>query len=346
MWIILALTTFGVALLLTRRFLDPSSALFVLDYPSERSLHRRPIPRSGGIAIACALFIGWSLVAALYEYPESLLWLGLGAGVLVFVSFLDDRWSVSPGYRLVAHVLVAMLLSVNGFVLDAFKLPTMSWALTQGLAFSLSCIYVVWVINLYNFMDGMDGFAAGMSLIGFGTFAVMGWSSGDKTFALLSLIAASAAGGFLVLNFPPAHIFMGDVGSALLGLLVAALSLWADKENIFPLWISVLVFSPFVVDATVTIVRRLLHVQRLWEAHKTHFYQRLVQLGWGHRRTVLWEYVLMCACGVSAVLANRLSSRLQWFLLGLWTLVYIFLIRFVYRLERRQQRQGLPDATR
>ena len=128
---------------------------------------------------------------------------------------------------------------------------------------------------------------------------------------------------------------MGDAGSSLLGFLAAGLSLWASAAGIFPLWIAVLVFSPFIVDATVTLGRRLWRRERVWEAHKSHCYQRLVQLGWGHRKTVLWEYFLMMLCSVSAVLALYIEPTQQWWLLTSWIIVYDILIALVNWLEAR-----------
>ncbi len=128
---------------------------------------------------------------------------------------------------------------------------------------------------------------------------------------------------------------MGDAGSSLLGFLAASLSLWASVEGIFPLWIAVLVFSPFIVDATVTLGRRLWRRERVWEAHKSHCYQRLVQHGWGHRKTVLWEYLLMMLCSISAVVTLYLAPTYQWWLLMSWIFVYVILIAWVNWLEGR-----------
>ena len=115
---------------------------------------------------------------------------------------------------------------------------------------------------------------------------------------------------------------MGDTGSSLLGLLAGGLSMWGAREGVFPFWVALLVFSPFIVDATVTLLRRLGRGERVWQAHKSHYYQRLVQSGWGHRKTVLYEYVLMLACGLSALLAQQLNLQGQVALILFWCLVY------------------------
>ncbi len=215
----------------------------------------------------------------------------------------------------------------------AFDLPGLALALPVWIAIPLTLLFVIWMINLYNFMDGMDGFAGGMAVIGFSTLAWLGWA--DSGFATFCMIVAAASAGFLVHNFPPAKIFLGDTGSTALGFLAAACSLWGAKDGLFPFWVAILVFSPFIVDATVTLLRRLLRREKVWEAHRTHYYQRLVLLGWGHRGTVLLEYALMLVCAGSAVLAVHLSPVGQGALLSGWALIYSLLMLAVGRLEQR-----------
>jgi UDP-N-acetylmuramyl pentapeptide phosphotransferase/UDP-N-acetylglucosamine-1-phosphate transferase len=205
-------------------------------------------------------------------------------------------------------------------------------------------LFTVWMTNLYNFMDGMDGFAGGMAVIGFATFALFGWRADHESFATVSLALAAASAGFLIFNFPPARIFMGDVGSSTLGFVVAALSIWGARDGVFPHWIAVLVFSPFVVDATVTLFRRLIRGERIWEPHRTHYYQRLVRLGWGHRKTVLWEYALMLASAGSALWAVSLPPAGQWALILAWATVYTGLAVLVSRLEQTSKANGLMSG--
>ena len=171
------------------------------------------------------------------------------------------------------------------------------------LAAGLTGLFLTWMINLYNFMDGMDGFAGGMAAFGFGTLAAVGLIQGNLAYGLFNLIIAAAL-GFLVFNFPPARIFMGDVGSSVLGLLAGGSLIWAHQHGLLSIWIGLIVFSPFVVDATVTLLRRILAGEPFWQPHKTHYYQRLVQHGWGHKKTLYWEYALMSLC--SAVVLGSL----------------------------------------
>jgi UDP-N-acetylmuramyl pentapeptide phosphotransferase/UDP-N-acetylglucosamine-1-phosphate transferase len=333
--VIVMVLVFAVSALATHRLARAGSRRWLLDHPNERSLHQRPTPRSGGLAITLGILLGGIGTGILTSVSDQLIWLGIGSLIIVTVSFRDDLSHLHPAIRISVHFLVALMLVFAGFGIDAVELPGMRWQLFPWLATVVTCLYVAWLINLYNFMDGMDGFAGGMAVFGFGTFALLGALHGQAVFAGLSGVVAAAAGGYLLFNFPPARIFMGDAGSSLLGLLVAGLSLWASVEEIFPLWIAVLVFSPFIVDATFTLARRLLRRERVWEAHKSHCYQRLVQLGWGHRKTVLWEYLLMMLCSVSAVVALTIGPTQQRWLLTSWIIVYVILIARVNWLQRR-----------
>jgi UDP-N-acetylmuramyl pentapeptide phosphotransferase/UDP-N-acetylglucosamine-1-phosphate transferase len=333
-----AIGAFVTATWLARSFANPRSRLHILDHPNERSLHSTPTPRTGGVAIVTATYVS-GLVLAVFTWPavpHELLWLGLLGLPVAAVSYLDDRWRHVPvGIRLVAHGGAAVLLVIGGLAVQVVRLPGFSYELPGWFGAAVTVLFVVWMINLYNFMDGMDGFAGGMTVFGFGALALLGWWAGEQIFASVNLVVAAAASGFLLSNFPPAKIFMGDTGSSTLGFLAAGMSLWAERAGIVPLWIAVLMFSPFIVDATVTLVRRLLRGQRVWQAHKTHYYQRLVQLGWGHRKTVLVEYGIMGLCVSAGLVAFGAPVTAQWLIVAGVTLVYVVFFGWVRKLEGR-----------
>ncbi len=335
---ILAITAvaFSVAALLTRVFSTPESWLSILDHPNERSLHLQPTPRTGGVAILAGFFSAIPVWLLATGGANMVAWLIAGSGVIATVSFLDDWRGLPVVVRLFGHVVGASLVVLGAGLTLPFLLPGMSVTWPVWLIFGMSILFLVWMVNLYNFMDGMDGFAAGMALIGFGTFALLGLLGGNHPFAILSLAIAAAAAGFLLFNFPPARIFMGDTGSASLGLLAGGFTLWGVRDGVFPFWAAVLVFSPFIVDASATLARRLFRGERIWQAHKSHYYQRLVQSGWGHKKTVLYEYVLMMACGLSALLAQHLDFQWQVALIIFWCLVYSLLMIGIHRTEEKR----------
>jgi UDP-N-acetylmuramyl pentapeptide phosphotransferase/UDP-N-acetylglucosamine-1-phosphate transferase len=295
-----------------------------LDRPNERSLHATPTPRIGGLGIVAGVVIAFLLIRA-----EPLAALVAG---LALVSFVDDRRHVPIALRFGAHALAATIFVL---VLNPDVHPF--WQVVLVLA-------IVWMTNLYNFMDGSDGLAGGMALFGFGAYALGAWLAGDGVMAVASGAIAAAALTFLAFNFPPAKVFMGDAGSIPLGFLAAALGLIGWHAGNWPLWFPVLVFSPFIVDATVTLVRRVLRGERFWRAHRTHYYQRLVQLGWGHRNTALAEYALMAGCGAGALWALGQQASAQLSLLAGAALVYVVLAVRVDLAWRRHSEGTRNDA--
>lgn len=334
--LILMTVAFFVSATLTYHFTHPHTVLYIVDEPNHRSLHTQPIPVSGGLAILAGIASTVIIAHQYYPLPAAIFWLGLSGTGIAIISFIDDCRQVPALYRLLVHFLAATLfLWKTQWWISAMVLPGFFWEWPDFFKIVGSLLFVVWMVNLYNFMDGMDGFAGGMAICGFTTLAILGSLTGQSLFMLLNLLIASATAGFLLFNFPPAKIFMGDVGSSSLGFLAAASSLWGEQLNIFPWWIALLIFSPFIVDATVTLLRRLAQGERIWLAHKSHYYQRLVQLDWGHKRTVLWEYLLMIACSFSALIALTLPIYAQWGILIGWGLIYWFLMELVKRRETK-----------
>ncbi len=338
---LIALSTFAVVLYFSKR-IAVVAPLRLLDHPNFRSLHQQPIPRTGGLALLVGIVTGMFLMAFLTIYlpVRTIGFIIVGLTPLVWISFLDDYCGVAIKRRIIIHFIGSVSLLAIGPSLDLLVLPGLAFSLPSWIVVPCFLLFVVWMTNLYNFMDGMDGFASGMAVIGFSTLACLGWA--DSGFAIFCMIVAAASAGFLVHNFPPAKIFLGDTGSTALGFLAAACSLWGTKDGLFPFWVALLVFSPFIVDATATLLRRLLRGEKVWEAHRSHYYQRLVLLGWGHRRTVLAEYTLMLACAGSALLAVRLPPVGQISLAMAWGLIYGFLMWGVGRLERRRATVSAP----
>lgn len=224
-------------------------------------------------------------------------------------------------------------LLIGGFVL--YVLSTGGASILPVLALIISILCLVWMSNLFNFMDGMDGLAGGMSIIGFGFLSFITWTSGHAFIATLAFFIAVASSGFLVFNFPPAKIFMGDVGSVPLGFSAGGLSALCIHRGIFDIWVPFLIFSPFIVDATVTLFFRMLRGEKIWKAHRKHFYQRLVLAGWRQPKVLMVEYVLMLSSGMSAVLYGYFGERLQFILLFGWIIIYTLLGWGVWRLEQR-----------
>lgn len=337
----------------TRQLVSPGSKHALLDHPNDRSLHTTPIPRTGGLAILGGVMVGllfaqvaaWMGHSLLSEVEPGLAgtWAWIVGLMLLLgvVSFWDDRSGLSPAARLALHGLAAAgAVWGAGLVVEVIPVPLFGAIALGALAAPLTLLGLMWMTNLYNFMDGMDGFAGGMAVLGFGMLGYLAWRGGAQQLALVSLLIVGAAGGFLVFNLPPARIFMGDVGSVPLGFLAGALSVAGVQDGIFDLWVPLLIFSPFVIDATVTLFRRLRRGVKVWRAHREHYYQRLVLAGWGHRKTMLAEYSLMLASGGMALLYVHGTEPVRFGLLSLWVIGYSILARGVHAVELKAGNQG------
>ncbi|MCC7113105.1 MAG: glycosyl transferase [Burkholderiales bacterium] len=275
------------------------------DRPNERSLHDRPVPRAGGWAIVGAYLAAAAVGGAPPGFDDDAQRALLLAVVVLFaVSLIDDVRGLSPLLRILAQAGCALVLAR---ALGAQSGP---------LAFAALVVALVASANFYNFMDGSDGLAGAMALVGFGAYAAAAHANGATAAPAAAL--AVAAGPFLAANWPPARVFLGDAGSVPLGFLAAALGAGGAAAGVWGPWFPVLVFLPFVADATVTLATRLLRGERVWKAHRDHYYQRLVRLGAGHRGTLALYGALMVGCASTAVAcAVGLPAAGPW-ALGAW----------------------------
>lgn len=273
-----------------------------LDLPNQRSLHATPVPRSGGVGVMAGVMVGFVAVTPAFTFVAGLL-------LLTLVSWWDDRRSLPVAVRFACHFVAA------GLVVATVVPDVAVWYLV------LALFFIVWMTNLYNFMDGANGLAGGMALFGFGAYAVAAGMAGAMPLAIWSACIAAAAAGFLLFNFDPARIFMGDVGSIPLGFLAASLGLLGIQREVWPLWFPVLVFAPFIVDATVTLLRRAWCREKIWQAHREHYYQRLVCSGWSHRKLALHEYALMAGISLSGCWMLTWPPEAQAAGLAIWLLV-------------------------
>jgi UDP-N-acetylmuramyl pentapeptide phosphotransferase/UDP-N-acetylglucosamine-1-phosphate transferase len=309
-----ALISFILAAIAVRIVVSDRFMMRIVDHPNERSLHEVPMPRTGGVGLLLAAGSTWVVLSGWELGPLVAIAVSLAA-----LSLVDDIKSLPVSVRFVAQSFAALLF--------LFIYAPAHWLLLPFLLLA-----IVWMTNLYNFMDGSDGLAGGMTAIGFGTYAVAAGQAGADDLALLSAVIAAAAAGFLIWNFPPARIFMGDSGSIPLGFLAAAIGIIGWQRAVWPWWFPALVFSPFIVDATATLLARFLRREKLHQAHKTHYYQRLNRMGLGHRGTALCEYVLMLAAGASALACRDAGPVGVSLLLLAWGTTYAALM---YAIDKR-----------
>jgi Fuc2NAc and GlcNAc transferase len=260
-----------------------------LDIPNERSSHLTPTPRGGGLAfVATSLFGLFFLLLNNTLNNEDVLALGCAGAIVAIAGFLDDRQKISGAmFRLVLHVIGAIILVVGiGF---PSQISLFDQTISTGLIGSiLGVLYLVWLLNLFNFMDGTDGIAASEAIFVCLAGAILNYHvlSGSNHSAAAVVLAASTI-GFLFYNWSPAEIFMGDVGSGYLGVMIGGLSLLAAKQQPELLWVWIILLAVFVSDATVTLIRRLLRKQKPHVAHRSHAYQHLAVLFASHAKISL-----------------------------------------------------------
>ncbi len=297
------------------------------DRPNHRSLHTSPVSRLGGLGLFMAAGLALLMQIGLIgiALPTDVRWLAFGAGlaVLIALGVLDDRGGVRASWRLLTHAGCSMLLlaamqcepSCHAWP-DAWPDPIGPVAAAKVLAVDgriialggsmLLLTGLVWLSNLFNFMDGSDGLAGSTALLGFSTYALL--APTGSLLQVVSLLIAGSSAGFLTWNWSPARIFLGDAGSVPLGWAAGALGILGAQAGYWAWPLPLLLFLPFVMDATATLMRRLIGRQRFWEAHRDHAYQRLVLSGWSHRRVALLYAALMLPAIVTAGTTRYLDA--------------------------------------
>lgn len=270
--------------LLTRQVLGYASRRALLDVPNERSSHSVPKPRGGGLAIA-TVFVGGALLLAALGRLDGIAAAALVAGgaLVAAVGWIDDRRGVPARVRFAVHVTAVAFAIAGTAGLGTLRMPGFpEWPWVQFIAAAFA---LVWLINLFNFMDGIDGLAGAEAVfVASGLVACLVLDGqGGAGGAVCAALLAGASFGFLAWNWPPARIFMGDVGSGFLGFALGGVALLAHRETGLNLWVPTILLAVFVTDATLTLVRRIARGERWYAAHRSHAYQWLSRKHGAHR---------------------------------------------------------------
>ena len=256
----------------------------LVDKPNQRSSHERPTPRGGGLSIVVTFIALLAFLQLVTEMPKQVFFSLLMGGVLVGgIGFIDDHRHIPAAYRFLVHFVAACIVVylVGGLP------PLQVGAHTIDLGWSghaLSVISLVWLTNLFNFMDGIDGIAALETIfVASAAFIISGAAPGHYLMLLEAGLVAACA-GFLFWNWPPAKIFMGDVGSGFLGVILGTLAIISANIGDLPIWTWLILASVFIIDATVTVIRRMIDGQKWYEAHRSHAYQRVARQLKSHKK--------------------------------------------------------------
>ena len=268
----------------------------LLDVPNERSSHTNPTPRGGGFAIAVIVLVGFVVCQIVQrDLPKKLFFAYLlGAIIVSSIGGIDDIFTLSAKIRLPIHLLAAFVFAFSAGFIDRVYLPFIGDVNLGWLGLPFTVLWIAGFTNAFNFMDGIDGIAAGQAIVAGLCWIVVSIGLGTPALTTLGGIVTAASLGFLFHNTPPAKIFMGDAGSTLLGYTFATLPVLAFRQTgdsrLFI--VGALCVGPFVFDATLTILRRALQKEQLLQAHRSHLYQRLVKLGYFHGSVTLLYLVI------------------------------------------------------
>ena len=285
--------------------------LAIIDIPNERSSHSQPTPRGGGIALVVMTLIGLlcsQMIWQLTTWRGLLIYVG-AASLIAVISWLDDLKSLSSRSRFLAHLGAAGLVIAAWGYWEKIAFPGFGSIQLGYFGLLLTLFWIVGLTNAYNFMDGIDGIAGGQAFVAGISWALVGWLMDDKfIFAIGGLLAASSL-GFLIYNWSPAKIFMGDVGSAFLGFTFAVIPVMAPRSaplnrDLMP-WVGMFLLWPFILDTSITLLRRLSKGENIFQPHRSHLYQRLVIAGYSHKNVSLLYIGL-------AIIGSILSLFITW----------------------------------
>jgi UDP-N-acetylmuramyl pentapeptide phosphotransferase/UDP-N-acetylglucosamine-1-phosphate transferase len=325
---------------------------YLIDIPNARSSHTRPIPRGGGIGIVAVALVAWLALAAYLagtaDFANPVLPLAGAALLVALVSIVDDVRSVPSAIRFGVHALAAALVIAGYGVPEGIVVPLAGeLPLAAPLAVGLTLLWCVGVTNIYNFMDGIDGIAGVQAVVAGAAWAVVGVILGGPVVAVTGTVIAAAALGFLGHNWSPARIFMGDVGSAFLGFTFAALVLVAGTAagagdvgggavTAARLPVAAILFLwPFLFDGTFTLLRRALRGENIFQAHRSHLYQRRVIAGRSHASTATFYGVLAAISAAAGVYWVVEGAGAGWVALGVAVAEAVLLLRLTGRWESK-----------
>lgn len=303
---------------------------YVVSHSNERSQHQGVLPQFGGLGIVLGITCGWFLLGV--DSWWLVLTLALG---IALVSFIDDAITLPVWVRLGTQLAMGAV-----FI-------QLEYGFGKGLVAFFIMLAVVWMVNLYNFMDGMDGMAGGMAVFGFTTFGLTTLLlSGDAITLKAALVIVAATLGFLWLNIHPSKLIMGDVGATTLGFLAAAFSFYGWREGLWPYWYPAVVFLPFTVDATVTLFRRLFNGENILKGHRKHYYQRLLRMGFSQSKVITYYYIAMTLSALLGFALLRFDAHYFWSLVSLLVGLAGAAMAFVdIRWHAHQQRSNLGNKT-
>lgn len=293
-----------ISILLTPFIIKLAKKVGAVDQPNDRKVHERLMPRMGGLAIFLSFMVGY-----LMFLPKTIsVWpVFLGALIIVVTGILDDLYEISAKTKLLGQLTAAFVTIMGGVQIDFITLPFTDRLDLGYLAIPITILWIVGITNAINLIDGLDGLAAGVSSIALLTTSLLAFSMGNFVVGLLGIIVLGSTLGFLVFNFHPAKIFMGDTGSLFLGYMISVLTIMGLFKNvaIFSLIIPIIILGVPILDTMFAIIRRIVNRKPLSSPDKLHLHHCLIRIGFSHRQTVMIIYLMSGLFSVSALIFTR-----------------------------------------
>ena len=298
-----------------------------IDYPNERKVHKKPTPRLGGLAIFFAFLVGYMLFA---ESTSQMLSILIGGFVIVILGMIDDINPIKARYKFIVQIVAAVIVVFYGnIVLNDISILGINLVFTEPFNYLISILFIVSITNAINLIDGIDGLSSGISSIYFITISVIAILINKATNldVTLSLIMLGSTLGFLVYNFPPASIFMGDSGSLFLGFIISIISLLGFKTaTVTSLIIPILILAIPILDTLMAIVRRFLKGESIGKPDKEHIHHQFLKMNFSPRKTVLVIYGINILFSLVSILYAMGKTSIAMIIYGIIMLIFILLI--------------------
>lgn len=286
-----------------------------VDWPNERKVHRKAMPRLGGLAIYCSFLIG---VVIFLDDLTPILPILTGSFIIVTVGLLDDMMQLSAKVKFTGQLVAALVTVYQGIRIEFITLPFGERLEFDVFAIPITIIWIIAITNAINLIDGLDGLAAGISSIALLTISILAIVMGDSISALLGMMLLGSTLGFLVFNFYPARIFMGDTGSLFLGYMLSVLAIIGLYKHVTvsSLIVPIIILGIPIVDTTFAIIRRIIHKKPIMKPDKFHLHHSIIRLGFTHRQTVIILYMMSGLFSLAAVVFTKSTIWGAWIIIA------------------------------
>jgi UDP-GlcNAc:undecaprenyl-phosphate/decaprenyl-phosphate GlcNAc-1-phosphate transferase len=271
-----------------------------IDKPNVRKVHTHVMPRLGGLAIFLGVISGY-LVTKMYE--ENITEISFSSLLIITLGILDDKYGLTPGIKLVSQIVAALIIVSSGLTIEFIQIPFMERVFLHEWSYLVTILWIVGITNTINLIDGLDGLAAGITIIVLLTFALLAFTNGNMLIFTLCLILLGSTTSFLLYNFHPAKIFMGDTGALFLGFAISVISLLGLYKSVtfFSFVVPIIILGVPIFDTIFTIIRRIKNNHPIMAPDKEHLHHRLMAIGFSHRQTVIIMYFISIIFSLTAI---------------------------------------------